>query len=57
MKKILLVVLGIILFLPNVYAGTAYVDNIDIDAIVNTDGSMTVVETINWDIDEELNGL
>ncbi len=43
--------------MANVYAGTAYVDNIDIDAKINTDGSMTVAETILWDIEEDLNGV
>ncbi len=43
--------------ITNVYAGTAYVDNIDIVAKINTDGSMTVTETILWDIEEDLNGV
>lgn len=46
-----------ICIMTTVYAGTAYVDNIDIEAKINTDGSMTVKETILWDIEENLNGL
>lgn len=55
--KVLLVFVFCMFLLPTVYAGTAYVDSIDIDAKIYMDGSMEVVETINWDIDETLNGL
>ena len=55
--KVLLLIFVIVVFIPTVYAGTAYVDSINIDAKINMDGSMTVVETIRWDIVEELNGV
>lgn len=55
--KILLIILFLVFILPTVYAGTAYVDDINIDAKINTDGSMTVEETILWDIEEDLNGV
>lgn len=55
--KVLLVFVFCMFVIPTVYAGTAYVDSINIDAKIYMDGSMEVVETINWDIDETLNGL
>ena len=55
--KLLLILILAIFFMPTVYAGTAYVDSINIDATINMDGSMKVVETIEWDIVEELNGV
>lgn len=55
--KVLLMLFAIIIFTPFVYAGTAYVDSIDIDANINSNGSMDVVETIVWDIEEDLNGV
>jgi len=55
--KVLLFLITIVVFIPTVYAGTAYVENISIDAKINYDGSMKVVETIRWDIVEELNGV
>ena len=59
MKKIIIVIIFIsmLFVMPNVYAGTAYVDSINIDAKINVDGSMSVLETIHWDIQDELNGL
>jgi len=59
MSKIVKILSFVFVFciITNVYAGTAYVDNIDIDAKINTDGSMTVTETILWDIEEDLNGV
>ena len=59
MKKvgIIIVFICVILFMPTVYAGTAYVDGINIDAKINIDGSMTIKETINWDVEENINGL
>jgi len=59
MKKLIKIFTFVLTFyiMKNVYAGTAYVDNIDIDAKINTDGSMTVTETIVWDIEEDLNGV
>lgn len=55
-SKILLFVFALCL-MTKVNAGTAYVDNIDINARINTDGSMTITETILWDIEEDLNGV
>lgn len=55
--KVILIIVIAVFLMPTVYAGTAYVDSIDIDATINTDGSMKVVETITWDIVEELNGV
>ena len=59
MKKIsvILYIFVLMLIVPTVYAGTAYVDGITIDANINQDGTMTVVETITWDIEESLNGV
>lgn len=59
MKKIKVIVFLVfaIFFTSTVYAGTAYVDKIVINAQVNFDGSMTVKETIVWDIEDSLNGL
>ena len=59
MKKvgIIIAVICVMLFMPRVYAGTAYVDSINIDAKINIDGSMTVKETIRWDVQENINGL
>ncbi|MBQ8042731.1 MAG: DUF2207 domain-containing protein [Clostridia bacterium] len=59
MKKIriMFIFVFMLFFIPTVYAGTAYVDSIDIHATINIDGSMTVTETILWDIEEDLNGL
>ena len=59
MKKvgIIIAVICVMLFMPKVYAGTAYVDSINIDAKINIDGSMTVKETIRWDVQENINGL
>lgn len=55
--KLLLLILCMIFLLPTVYAGTAYAENVSIEAQVNMDGSMIVKETIMWNIDETLNGL
>ncbi len=59
MKRVAKILSFIFVFcvMKNVYAGTAYVDKIDIDAKINTDGSMIVTETIVWEIEEELNGV
>ncbi len=59
MKKIksLLIIVFCMFLIPSVYAGTAYVDDINIEAEIKTDGSMTVKETIIWDIEEDLNGV
>lgn len=59
MKKIkyICLILLVIFLIPSVYAGTAYADSININAKINSDGSMKVTETIRWDIDESLNGL
>ena len=55
--KVLFVIVFCMFLIPSVYAGEAYVDEIKIDANINTDGSMTVKETINWSIVEDLNGV
>lgn len=55
--KVLLLIAFCIFLLPSVYAGEAYVDSINIDAEIKTDGSMVVKETIVWDIVEDLNGV
>ena len=55
--KIILAYIFSLFLMSTVYAGTAYVDSIDIDAKINTDGSMTVKETVLWNIEEDLNGL
>lgn len=55
--KVLLIIAFCMFLVPSVYAGTAYVDNINIEAEIRTDGSMTVKETILWDIEEKLNGV
>ena len=39
-----------------VFAG-AYPEKMDIVADVNRDGSMTVTETITWEIEESINGV
>ena len=59
MKKILTIFTVICTFLmsASVYAGTAYVDSISIDAKIKEDGSMLVEETIVWDVVEEINGV
>ena len=59
MKKIIILIIFIsmLFIMPTVYAGTAYVDSINIDAKINVDASMSVVETIHWDIQDDLNGL
>lgn len=55
--KILLMIVFCVFLAPSVYAGTAYVDSINIEAKINIDGSMKVKETILWDIEEDLNGV
>jgi len=55
--KVLLIIVFCMFLVPSVYAGTAYVDSINIEAEIMTDGSMTVKETILWDIEESLNGV
>ena len=55
--KVVLILFAIMVFIPTVYAGEAYVDRIDINAKVNFDGSMNVTETIYWDIEGNLNGV
>ena len=59
MKKIsiMCLIISMLFITSTVYAGTAYVDSINIDAKINTDGSMTVTENIYWDIEDSLNGL
>lgn len=59
MKKVIKIFMFICAFcvMTSVYAGTAYVDNININAKINKDGSMTVTETIVWDIEADLNGV
>lgn len=56
-RLLVIVIFSIFVFSPQVYAGTAYVDSINIDAIVEARGSMTVTETIKWEIEEDLNGV
>ena len=55
--KVLLIIIFCMFLIPSVYAGTAYIDSINIEAEIKTDGSMTVCETILWDIEEDLNGV
>lgn len=55
--KIIVLFICMLFVTSTVYAGTAYVDSIVVDAKINIDGSMTVKETIVWDIIEDLNGV
>ena len=59
MKKYCIVIFAIFILLlsTTVYANTAYTDKVDIKADINKDGSMTVMETIKWDIDGHFNGV
>lgn len=61
MKKSKYMLIGIFVFaiftFINVYAGTAYTEKVDVIANINEDGSMTVTENINWDIDGYFNGV
>ena len=55
--KVIFFVIALLLVIPTVYAGDAYVDNINVEAKINVDGSMDVVETIKWNIEGSLNGV
>ena len=59
MRKIVTIFVAVCLcfITTKVYAGTAYVDSISIDAKIKDNGSMLVEETIVWDIVDELNGV
>lgn len=57
LKLSIFILIAMILFLPNVYAGTAKVKKLSAEATVNLDGSMTIKETINWNIEDSLNGV
>lgn len=47
----------LVFIVPSVYAGTAEVDKISVDATVNTNGDMYIKETIKWRIEDDLNGV
>ena len=55
--SIIVICISMLFVMSTVYAGTAYVDSINIGAKINVDGSMAVTETIYWDIEDSLNGL
>lgn len=55
--RIFIFTLVLIFLLPICVFAATYPEDMQIDAIVNVDGSMTVEETIVWEIEERINGV
>lgn len=55
--RVLICLIMLIFVLPVCVFAGAYPEKMDIVADVNRDGSMTVTETITWEIEESINGV